>query len=109
MGPQHEEERWKLHSSPSQHRNLSSHCLGPIPASGVIAAVWNCGEYFAFLLSQGSFSSSSPHTATLPPIKHVSNCVVSTVATETMLVCVPVGVSGGEQECSYTSEFHVND
>lgn len=79
-GRQHTEERWELNCSPPQHHKLSSHCLGPAPGAGVIAAVWHCGEYFAFLLSQGSFSSFLASHCNLPQIKHVSNSVVSTVA-----------------------------
>lgn len=67
--------------SPPTPQAVISLSLGPAPGAGVIAAVWHCGEYFTFLLSQGSFSSSFPAShCNLPQIKHVSNNVVSTVA-----------------------------
>lgn len=56
-GPHYREKRWELNCSPPQRHKLSSHCLGPSPGAGVIAAVWHCGEYFAFLHSQGNFLS----------------------------------------------------
>lgn len=97
VGPQHPEERWELNCSPSQHHKLSSHCLGPVPGSGVIAAVWHCGEYFAFLLSQGSlsFPPHPPHAhCNLPLIKTCLQQRCFHCRSETMRVCACLCVSG---------------
>lgn len=59
-----ERRHWSWTALPPQHHELSSHCLGPSPGAGVIAAVWHCGEYFAFLNSQGNFLSLTVQPAT---------------------------------------------
>lgn len=64
IGQHYREERWELNCSPPPHHKLSSHCLGSSPGAGVIAAVWHCGECFAFLLSQGYFPSLTLQPAT---------------------------------------------